>query len=464
MSEYKAQQTPLFYTEQDREIEPSAAMRFQVVRVSDSRVMGLHESLEEAESAANTYNRIAELATAQLRQQLAEAQETIETLKATAKMYHESLGLNQEAIRKIKARAERPSEDPFDAPADILAIIEALYKPFEDAKAKALQLSNPAPEREDTPIWQYKNDAFLFARGNSYELIIAGDASVGQDDDMHMLGSLNEAKAILLDSGFGERDLADFPQEKSEHHCANCGKPMSAAEVMEVHWLSGQFCGESCVDAWEFGPDAPAPTQFTAGDKVKFTEGDFAKDLIRVTEALEDKGYGVAYFLFNETLNRPMWKSAYHDELKPYTEAPKPLKEGDKVRVKAMPYPNADHEEYAIIHSIEGNRYKLSDSKGNLIGNRLWEEGDFNPYVEAPAEVTLTETEIDWFAKHYVDHDEFRLMPEEGYVDWLDNKAVRFFTRTDGMMLYELREAYNTPANHAEIAKRRDELKLGELS
>lgn len=90
-------------------------------------------------------------------------------------------------------------------------------------------------------------------------------------------------------------------------------------------------------------------------------------------------------------------------------------------------------------------------------------EAEYQAHVAKQPKLTVEE--IDWFAKHYVDHDEFRLMPEEGYVDWLDNKAVRFFTSLTKGTLYELREAYNTPASHAAIAKRRDELKnLGEQS
>lgn len=63
----------------------------------------------------------------------------------------------------------------------------------------------------EAPIWNYKNEAFLFTRGADYELVITGDASVGQADDKHMLHSLDEAKAILLESGFGKRDLVNFP-------------------------------------------------------------------------------------------------------------------------------------------------------------------------------------------------------------------------------------------------------------
>jgi hypothetical protein len=90
----------------------------------------------------------------------------------------------------------------------------------------------------------------------------------------------------------------------------------------------------------------------------------------------------------------------------------------------------------------------------------LFEYEEWELEANAPqSQVTLSSEEIDWFAKHYSDHDEFRLMPEEGYVDWLDNKAVRFYTSLTKGSLYELRESYNTPANHAAIAKRRDELK-----
>lgn len=289
----------------------------------DGKALEYHSFATESDAA---------LACRLLKSELADAQETIETLKSNCKMFHEALILNQQAIEQIKQRAERPSEDPFDAPADILAIIESLHAPAEEAKAKALQ-----------------------------------------------------------------------------------------------------------------------------------------------------------------------------------THA---IKVGDKVRIKAMPYPNAAHEMYALVHSIEGDRYKLSDPSGKLIGNRLWERNDFVAYAEpefkvgqlvvkpngfigeikeideplnntwvyrvtvdtgtmaflakelklhSPApeagHLTLSPEEIDWFAKHYVDHDEFHLMPEEGYVDWLDNKAVRFFTSLTKGALYELREAYNTPANHAAIAKRRDELK-----
>jgi hypothetical protein len=85
----------------------------------------------------------------------------------------------------------------------------------------------PALKNEDAPLWNCGKDAYLFARGEDYELIIAGDASVGLKDDKHMLRNLDEAKGILLMSGFGERDLVGFP----------INAPVVTLTSEEIAWL-----------------------------------------------------------------------------------------------------------------------------------------------------------------------------------------------------------------------------------
>lgn len=64
--------------------------------------------------------------------------------------------------------------------------------------------------------------------------------------------------------------------------------------------------------------------KYNIGDKVKFKDGDFAADVCRVTQILSEE-HTVGYFLFNETENRPMWKSAWESELELVTDpAPVP--------------------------------------------------------------------------------------------------------------------------------------------
>jgi hypothetical protein len=131
------------------------------------------------------------------------------------------------------------------------------------------------------------------------------------------------------------------------------------------------------------------------------------------------------------------------------------------------PTPAPENEAPPFLVGETETGYYVYNSRSMRVKERFEDEDNAREYASElnrdeypkPQAVTLTTEEIDWFAKHYTDHDEFRLMPEEGYVDWLDNKAVRFFTSLTKDSLYELREAYNTPANHAAIAKRRDELK-----
>lgn len=77
---------------------------------------------------------------------------------------------------------------------------------------------------ERTPLWQYKNEVYLYRAGEDYEVIITGDDSVGLPDDKHMLHDLDEIKAILLEVGFTEEHLHDFPQADSPEDIARWRK------------------------------------------------------------------------------------------------------------------------------------------------------------------------------------------------------------------------------------------------
>lgn len=63
--------------------------------------------------------------------------------------------------------------------------------------------------QEDNLIWNYGQEIRLYKRGDDYELIIH---HFGDDDDMHMLSSLEEAHSILcLHHGYTEKVLHNFP-------------------------------------------------------------------------------------------------------------------------------------------------------------------------------------------------------------------------------------------------------------
>lgn len=86
-----------------------------------------------------------------------QAGDKVKSMVSQLGMCHEALGENQALIKRIKARAERPSDDPFDAPADILSMIDDFYAGLQAEIKQALEnQATPTPPAQESLVTEPK--------------------------------------------------------------------------------------------------------------------------------------------------------------------------------------------------------------------------------------------------------------------------------------------------------------------